>query len=369
MSDLFVSYASEDRPWVARLVAEFESQGWTVWWDRDIKTGTSFDVSIEAALDDSRCVVVVWSEASIKSDWVRAEAAEGLERNILIPVLLDNVKPPLLFRQKQAISLIEWKSQGQGKVISKGLVPSIEAILKSYRESSLPISVQRSWVLGGTVSNTTDERLALAVYTALDLGLSFFDQLFLYTSEFRGSRAGTLSIDQMEALVSEEGLNGYLYGELKIGKSKTLTLHIQPVGEEGIERSVDIDEKQLSRRVGECLLDAAADLQGNTPSEAGRLLEYLEDRNADSLFEYGRSFQFAAINDYEKVLESCVEAVRIDDNFAQCYRAMATAYQYLGRNEEAHAAILHTIVADTKESKRNMLFARGMYHAMYSYDH
>ena len=92
MSDLFISYASEDRPYVTEMVKEFETQGFTVWWDHHIEPGTSFDRRIEEALDDSLCVVVVWSEHSINSDWVRAEAAEGLARNVLVPILLDEVK-------------------------------------------------------------------------------------------------------------------------------------------------------------------------------------------------------------------------------------------------------------------------------------
>jgi len=370
MADLFVSYASEDRVWVARLVAEFEAQGWTVWWDRQIKPGTSFDVSIEAALHGSKCVVVVWSEASVKSDWVRAEAAEGLERNILIPVLLDGVKPPLLFRQKQAISLIDWKLQGQIDKMPEGLVPSINTILQSYRESSLPVSIQHAWVLGGSVTNTDDDRLALAAHTALDLGLSFFDNLFLYTSEFRGRSTESLPTDQMEMLVDQEGLEGYFYGEIKVAESITFLLHILPTqGTEIVLKNVFADESSLPEIVGECLLQAADVLQGSTPREAERLLVYLKDRNPDSLYHYGLSFHFAAENNYQQVRDACTEAIRLDNSFAQAYRALATAYQYLGQLDEAHEAIVHTIGPATKESERNTRFARAMYYAMYSHDH
>ena len=112
MADLFISYASQDRTYVSLLVEELQSQGWTVWWDRDIDVGSSFDKRIEDAIDNALCIVVVWSEHSVNSDWVRAEAAEGLQRDILVPVLLDEVKPPLLFRQKQSISLVQWKAHG-----------------------------------------------------------------------------------------------------------------------------------------------------------------------------------------------------------------------------------------------------------------
>ena len=60
MTDIFLSYASDDRLRVAPLVSSFEAQGWSVWWDRHIVPGTSFDDMIEQALAQSACVVVVW---------------------------------------------------------------------------------------------------------------------------------------------------------------------------------------------------------------------------------------------------------------------------------------------------------------------
>lgn len=102
MADIFVSYASEDRERVAPIAAYLESQGWSVWWDRRLDAGTSFDREIERELDAATCVLVVWSQASIESDWVRTEAQEGMDRGALVPILLDAVRPPLAFRRIQA---------------------------------------------------------------------------------------------------------------------------------------------------------------------------------------------------------------------------------------------------------------------------
>ena len=105
MSDVFVSYASQDRARVVPLVEALERRGWTVWWDRKIDAGTAFDREIEAAIDEAKCIVVVWSENSVQSDWVRSEASEGLARGILAPVTIDAVRPPLAFRLTQTIDL------------------------------------------------------------------------------------------------------------------------------------------------------------------------------------------------------------------------------------------------------------------------
>ena len=108
MADIFISYASPDRE-RARLLADgLEHQGWSVWWDRDIQPGRAFDDAIEEALTAARCVIVLWSNASVGSDWVKAEAAEAAGKRILVPALIDKVKIPLQFRRFQAADLTDW---------------------------------------------------------------------------------------------------------------------------------------------------------------------------------------------------------------------------------------------------------------------
>jgi hypothetical protein len=80
-----------------------------VFWDRTIPGGKTWDEVIEEELDAANCVVVVWSKISIKSRWVRAEAEEGLHRNILVPVSIEDVKILLLFRPIQSVRLIHWE--------------------------------------------------------------------------------------------------------------------------------------------------------------------------------------------------------------------------------------------------------------------
>jgi basic membrane protein A len=80
-----------------------------VWWDRKIPPGKTFDEVIEEALDDSKAVLAVWTEASATSRWVRTEAAEGAARSVLVPVLMDDVQVPLAFRRIQAADLRDWE--------------------------------------------------------------------------------------------------------------------------------------------------------------------------------------------------------------------------------------------------------------------
>jgi hypothetical protein len=110
MSDIFLSYASEDLSRVRPLIAALERYGWSVWWDRTIPPGKRFHRVIDEALEATKCVIVLWSKASVVSDWVDAEAAEGARRGILVPVVIDDgIRIPLEFRRIQAARLVDWQ--------------------------------------------------------------------------------------------------------------------------------------------------------------------------------------------------------------------------------------------------------------------
>ena len=82
MADIFVSYARKDQERVVTIVELLESQGWSVFWDRTIPPGKSWRNYIGKALEDARCVVVLWTHHSIASKWVIQEADDALHRDI-----------------------------------------------------------------------------------------------------------------------------------------------------------------------------------------------------------------------------------------------------------------------------------------------
>ncbi len=108
MTDIFISYASEDRDRAEPLARAFEARGWSVWWDRRILTGQTYDQVIERALGGARCVVVLWSHHSVASEWVKNEATVALERGVLVPATIEAVPIPLEFRRRQSADLSDW---------------------------------------------------------------------------------------------------------------------------------------------------------------------------------------------------------------------------------------------------------------------
>jgi len=103
--DVFLSYAREDLSTVKALVSDIEAEGLTVFWDRHIQLGQQWSDVLDRALREARVVIVVWSTASVKSTWVKAEATEAMTLGRLIPLRIDNATIPMPFGQVQTADI------------------------------------------------------------------------------------------------------------------------------------------------------------------------------------------------------------------------------------------------------------------------
>ena len=90
----FLSYSHADQDRVRVLANALEQAGIDVWWDTLIEGGAAFAKTIDAALDASDAVIVLWSVNSIASDWVLDEAARGRDLKKLVPLSIDGTEPP-----------------------------------------------------------------------------------------------------------------------------------------------------------------------------------------------------------------------------------------------------------------------------------
>jgi TolB-like protein/Tfp pilus assembly protein PilF len=129
---IFLSYARVDRPQVAVIATALQADGFEVWWDALIEGGAAFTKAIAAALEASTVVIVVWSKASIESDWVLDEAMHGRDQNKLIPVTIEGTRSPLGFRQYQAIDLTAWNGDRAAPAWS-GVLRAVAALASEAR--------------------------------------------------------------------------------------------------------------------------------------------------------------------------------------------------------------------------------------------
>ncbi|MCR6645995.1 MAG: toll/interleukin-1 receptor domain-containing protein [Terricaulis sp.] len=129
MADVFISYASEDRGRVRPLADALQQRGFKVWWDRSLASGQDYTAVIERELKNAKAVIVVWTQSSTNSTFVRDEAGRARDQGRLVPVLLDNVQLPLGFGAFQAEDFTKWNGGSnapQMQILEEALKAKIE---------------------------------------------------------------------------------------------------------------------------------------------------------------------------------------------------------------------------------------------------
>ena len=130
MIDIFISYKREEQLRAKRLAVALEQHGWSVWWDPQLHVGKHFDDEIEKALQDAKCVIVLWSRQSVNSRYVRDEATYALNRDKLIPVAIEDADLPFRFSGIQTAQLQKWDGSDTFPEFLK-LVNDIRSIIGS----------------------------------------------------------------------------------------------------------------------------------------------------------------------------------------------------------------------------------------------
>jgi hypothetical protein len=110
LADIFVSYSRLDHDRVKPIVDRLESLGYSVWWDKHLRTDEAFADEVEGELDRAKAALAVWSANAINSTWVCAEAARALDAGKCAHVRIDNVDLPQLFNGVDAADMSGGKS-------------------------------------------------------------------------------------------------------------------------------------------------------------------------------------------------------------------------------------------------------------------
>ena len=111
MADIFISYARSTADTAAQVADALNALGYTVWRDDALPAHRAYADEIQAELDASRAVVVIWSADAVRSEWVRSEADRGRAQRKLVQVTVDGVALPMPFDQIQCADLSAWRGE------------------------------------------------------------------------------------------------------------------------------------------------------------------------------------------------------------------------------------------------------------------
>lgn len=136
---IFISHASADDA-LARTVAEqLRAHGFDAWLDEHVlQPGASWREELSARLDSSDVFVVLVTEDSQHSPWVRWELSEILKRawddnqKVVLPVIVGSADVPGFLRDHLALRVESERSFG------------LEELLRWLSERTLPGGVSRS---------------------------------------------------------------------------------------------------------------------------------------------------------------------------------------------------------------------------------
>jgi len=100
LGKIFISHASIDKPFVRRLTRRLKKANYSIWLDEhELVAGDPLGAKIAEALRRARVVLVVVSESSVKSKWLRYELNVATERMVkgecrVIPAVIGDVDLP-----------------------------------------------------------------------------------------------------------------------------------------------------------------------------------------------------------------------------------------------------------------------------------
>jgi hypothetical protein len=121
---IFISYAHEDIHRAAELAQLLSEAGVEVWWDDQLQLGDVWRTEIEGRIGAATKLVVLWTDHSRKSDFVRDEASRGKKANKLLQLVLDTGDVPVGFGEFHRRRVADLKDVVPEILVSLGRKPS-----------------------------------------------------------------------------------------------------------------------------------------------------------------------------------------------------------------------------------------------------
>ena len=299
---IFLSYSSEDRASAEVIVRVLEKAGFDVWWDSLISGGSVYSRTIEEALKSASVVVVLWSERSIASHWVRDEATHGRDHSCLVPVSLDGSEPPLGFRQFQVINLSKWR----GKAEAAELAAIVHAIETAQRRPSVsPLSGREPTQFRGSRRRLLIAGSGAALAAITGTGWLAWRNGLFSMADAAGNGIVVLPFANLSGDPGKSYFSDGIAAEVRAALARNGHLRvIARVSSEAVRGGAD-DAVSIARKLGVAfLLDGNVRLAGSTVRIASELIDGKTgfsrwsqsfDRSIDDVFAVQSEIASAAV--------------------------------------------------------------------------
>lgn len=247
MADVFVSYKREDQEQKGRvipIVRALEAEGFDVFYDVEIPPGSTWEQVLQSKINQSKCVIVLWSQASVDSDWVKEEAEIAKNAGKIIPVFLDPVNAPFGFSRIEGANLIGWN----GDLANREWQNLVSAVRNRVGEgtghrqpevTSVPMPIDRR--KGGFAGGGAGKFALIALIIALLGGVGFVGFQMIKRPEATQTRPQLDSDKMKEKLAFDEAWNdGSKVALLRFLKQYPTSAYVKRVK----ERIAEIDAKE-----------------------------------------------------------------------------------------------------------------------------
>lgn len=108
MTQIFISYARTNEDNAKKIIQALQQRGYDIWYDGFIHGGKHWTKELEQQLRGSSLVLLILTQQSIQSDWVRNEILVAQDEDIpIIPLRFDNFEPlPMWINSYQYIDFV-----------------------------------------------------------------------------------------------------------------------------------------------------------------------------------------------------------------------------------------------------------------------
>lgn len=182
---IFISYSHTDKEFVDRLAAHMVKRNAQVWIDTwELNVGDSIIQRVQDAITESDALLVVLSEASVKSEWCKKELNSGLireldeKRVVVLPVVINNCDIPLFLREKMHADLRVDFDQGLNAIM--------DAIAKVSNPNQGRLDNDdgyTDWAIDWGYADSLFHLRFTIIHSALNMNLTFLTEICVFCND------------------------------------------------------------------------------------------------------------------------------------------------------------------------------------------